>query len=55
MNLSDYGLLFTLSCPRPLGWCQQREKIDWQEPRKFDCRLVRMLSSVNFPKLLVSG
>jgi len=26
-----------------LGWCRQREKIDWQEPRKFDCRLVRMI------------
>jgi len=25
---------------RKLGWCWQREKIDWQEPRKFDCRLV---------------
>jgi len=23
-----------------LGWCRQREKIDWQEPRKFDCWLV---------------
>jgi len=21
-----------------LGWCQLREKIDWQEARKFDCR-----------------
>jgi len=19
-----------------LGWCREREKIDWQEPRKFD-------------------
>jgi len=26
-----------------LGWCRQREKIDWQEPRKFDCRLVRTI------------
>jgi len=23
--------------------CQEREKIDWQEPRKFDCRLVRTI------------
>jgi len=22
------------------GWCQQREKIDWQEALKFDCQLV---------------
>jgi len=33
--------------------------MDWQEPRKFDCRLVRtifnfFLSSINFPKLLAS-
>jgi len=20
-----------------LGWCQQKEKSNWQEPRKFDC------------------
>jgi len=20
-----------------LGWCREREKIDWQEPHKFDC------------------
>jgi len=26
-----------------LGWCRQREKIDWQEARKFDCRLVRTI------------
>jgi len=26
-----------------LGWCRQREKIDWQETRKFDCRLVRTI------------
>jgi len=25
------------------GWCREREKIDWQEPRKFDCRLVRTI------------
>jgi len=25
------------------GWCRQREKIDWQEPGKFDCRLVRTI------------
>jgi len=30
----NVGFLFSL------GWCRQREKIDWQEPRKFDCRLV---------------
>jgi len=23
-----------------LAWCQQREKNDWQEARKFDCQLV---------------
>jgi len=26
-----------------VGWCRQREKIDWQESRKFDCRLVRTI------------
>jgi len=26
-----------------LGWFQLREKIDWQEPRKFDCQLVRTI------------
>jgi len=26
-----------------LGWCREREKIDWQEARKFDCRLVRTI------------
>jgi len=26
-----------------LGWCWQREKIDWQEPRKFDCQLVQTI------------
>jgi len=25
------------------GWCQQREKIDWQEPLKFNCQLVRSI------------
>jgi len=25
------------------GWCRQREKIDWQEALKFDCRLVRTI------------
>jgi len=25
------------------GRCWQREKIDWQEARKFDCRLVRTI------------
>jgi len=24
-----------------LRWCRQREKIDWQEPPKFDCQLVQ--------------
>jgi len=38
-----------------LGWCREREKIDWQERRKFDCRLVRTIfifccPSVNFHK-----
>jgi len=23
-----------------VGWCQEREKMDWQEACKFDCRLV---------------
>jgi len=27
----------------PLGWCWKREKIDWQEACKFDCRLVQMI------------
>jgi len=36
--------LFPLSWRHPrLGWCRQREKIDWQETRKFDCRLVRKI------------
>jgi len=26
-----------------LGWCQQREKIDWQETHKFDCQLAWMI------------
>jgi len=26
-----------------IGWCRQREKIDWQEALKFDCRLVRTI------------
>jgi len=26
-----------------VGWCRQREKIGWQEPGKFDCRLVRTI------------
>jgi len=26
-----------------LGWCREREKIDWQEPHKFGCRLVRTI------------
>jgi len=43
-----------------LGWCLQREKIDWQEARKIDCQLVRtiflfLLSLVNFHKTLVNG
>jgi len=23
-----------------VGWCQKREKIDWQEPGEIDCQLV---------------
>jgi len=43
-----------------VGWCQQREKIDWQEAGKFDCWLVQMififlLSLDNFHKTLVSS
>jgi len=35
------------------GWCRQREKIDWQEHRKFDCRLVRTIFIfLNFLKTL---
>jgi len=46
--------------PYKLGWCWEREKIDWQEPGKFDCRLVGMifyflLSLDNFHKTLASG
>jgi len=29
--------------PHQVGWCQQREKIDWQEARKFDYWLVRTI------------
>jgi len=25
------------------GWCWESEKIDWQEPCKFDCQLVRTI------------
>jgi len=25
------------------GWCREREKIDWQEAGKFDCRLMRTI------------
>jgi len=32
-----------------LGWCREREKIDWQEARKFDCRLVRTIFSFCCP------
>jgi len=28
---------------KELGWCRQREKSDWQEGGKFDCRLVRTI------------
>jgi len=43
-----------------IGWCQQREKIDWQELGKFDCQLVWMififlLPLVIFHKTLASG
>jgi len=39
------------------GRCRARVKFDWQEARKFDCRLVRtiLLSLVNFHKTLASG
>jgi len=26
-----------------LGWCQPREKIEWQEARTFDCLLVQTI------------
>jgi len=33
-----------LSQSKPLlGWCREREKMDWQEALKFDCRLVRTI------------
>jgi len=40
-----------------VGWCWEREKIDWQELRKFDCQLVWtififLLSLVNFHNTL---
>jgi len=28
---------------KTLGWCQQREKSDWQEGGEFDCRLVQTI------------
>jgi len=34
---------FDFLAARQLEWCRQREKNDWQEPRKFDCRLVRTI------------
>jgi len=52
----ENGALFTSW----IGWCREREKIDWQEARKFDCRLVRKIfifccpSSI-FHKSLASG
>jgi len=33
--------VFVLVC-WGIGWCQNREKIDWLEAHKFDCRLVRL-------------
>jgi len=56
--------LLALSCAVKhyvaVGWCWEREKIDWKESCKFDCQLVQMIfifccPSVNFPKLLASG
>jgi len=37
------GVDFHISTDDGLGWCQLRGKIDWQEDRKFDCRLVRTI------------
>jgi len=37
----DWFRAFFFFLVRTIGWCQQREKIEWQQPRKFDCRLVR--------------
>jgi len=38
----NYGPKFLPPYPE-LGWCQEREKIDWQEVCKFDCWLVRTI------------
>jgi len=44
---SKFDFLATHQClvkiDEGLGWCQEREKIDWQEPGKFDCWLVWMI------------
>jgi len=43
--------------PNLVGWCRQREKIDWQEHRKFDRAddFYFLLSLANFHKTLASG
>jgi len=39
-----------------LGWCQEREKIDWQEPLKFGAdNFYFLLSLVNFHQTVASG
>jgi len=53
IDLGDVVFFFTLQKPEAesvkietlgvAGWCQQREKIDWQEQPKFDCWLVQKI------------
>jgi len=38
-----------------IGRRRQREKIDWQEPRKFDCQLVRTIFIFCCPGTLTFG
>jgi len=42
-NRSNQESKFDFPATRQLGWCREREKIDWQETHKFDCRLVRKI------------
>jgi len=38
-----------------LGWCQQREKIDWQELPKFDCWLERTIFNFCCPSSIFTS
>jgi len=42
VNIEQRINVLFLKIDEGLGWCWQREKIDWQEPRKFDCRFKQL-------------